>query len=247
MALGLAVCLLPWGARNYLQLGTTKLTTTHGGYTLLLGNNPEFYAFLREADWGAIWDSRRLDRAWLRRDELAGPADDLFSLAGEPMTASVPPQPAMHRCTRTEIEDDQLAYALARRYIREDRPMFIWASLHRIASLWHLLPHATVTPEPTWRTLLRWSTAAWYGALFGLVVVGMVRLRGRLLRLPWLWGLLLTLTFTAVHAIYWSNLRMRAPLMPVLALVAAAAVASGPSRGERGRAETAPSSSADPD
>ena len=40
----------------------------------------------------------------------------------------------------------------------------------------------------------------------------------------WLWGLLLVLSFTAVHTVYWTNMRMRAPLMPVVALAAAAAV-----------------------
>jgi hypothetical protein len=29
------------------------------------------------------------------------------------------------------------------------------------------------------------------------------------------------LTFTAVHAVYWSDMRMRAPLMPFVALLAA--------------------------
>jgi predicted outer membrane lipoprotein len=40
----------------------------------------------------------------------------------------------------------------------------------------------------------------------------------------WLWGLLLAASFTAVHAVYWSNMRMRAPLMPVAALATAAAI-----------------------
>jgi hypothetical protein len=41
-------------------------------------------------------------------------------------------------------------------------------------------------------------------------------------RTGWLWGILLAGCFTAVHAVYWSNLRMRAPLMPAVALAAAA-------------------------
>jgi len=40
----------------------------------------------------------------------------------------------------------------------------------------------------------------------------------------WLWGLLLAGSFTAVHAVYWSNIRMRAPLMPLVALAATAAI-----------------------
>ncbi|MGD9648103.1 MAG: ArnT family glycosyltransferase, partial [Pirellulales bacterium] len=33
----------PWGARNWIELGRPIVTTTHGGYTLLLANNPGFY------------------------------------------------------------------------------------------------------------------------------------------------------------------------------------------------------------
>ena len=45
-----------------------------------------------------------------------------------------------------------------------------------------------------------------------------------MLRSPWDWGVLLCLAFTAGHPLYWGNLRMRAPLMPFVALVAAAAL-----------------------
>ena len=33
--------------------------------------------------------------------------------------------------------------------------------------------------------------------------------------------LLLILNFTLVHLVYWSNMRMRAPLVPLIALIAA--------------------------
>jgi len=46
------------------------------------------------------------------------------------------------------------------------------------------------------------------------------------IRLPWLstwgFGLLLAVVFTGVHAFYWSNIRMRAPLVPLVAMAAAA-------------------------
>ena len=54
-----------------------------------------------------------------------------------------------------------------------------------------------------------------------LVIVAVIRRYDKLLRTPWLWGVLLCLTFTLVHSIYWSDMRMRTPLMPFLALVAA--------------------------
>jgi hypothetical protein len=70
--------------------------------------------------------------------------------------------------------------------------------------------------------LLRYATAVWYCGVYVMAAVGIWRLRWRLVRAPWVWGVLLCLAFTAVHTLYWCNLRMRAPLMPFVALVAAA-------------------------
>jgi hypothetical protein len=60
----------------------------------------------------------------------------------------------------------------------------------------------------------------------------MVALRDQLMRPPWAWGLLMCLAFTAVHTVYWTDLRMRAPLIPFLGLLAgwglARMAASGP-------------------
>jgi hypothetical protein len=73
---------------------------------------------------------------------------------------------------------------------------------------------------------MRYATAAWYSGVYLLAAFGVWRLRWKLLAPPWIWGLLLLFVFTAVHTFYWTNLRMRAPLMPFVALVAAAAVAN---------------------
>jgi hypothetical protein len=43
---------------------------------------------------------------------------------------------------------------------------------------------------------------------------------------PWLFGVQLCFVFTAVHAIYWSDMRMRAPLMPFVCLAAASGMAA---------------------
>ena len=69
--------------------------------------------------------------------------------------------------------------------------------------------------------MLRYATCAWYLAVYAAALAGVWRLRGKLLRSPWVWGVLLCLVFTLVHTFYWSNLRMRAPLMPFVAIVAA--------------------------
>jgi hypothetical protein len=73
---------------------------------------------------------------------------------------------------------------------------------------------------------LRYATAVWYCSVYLLAAISIWRLRWKLLDPPWVWGLLLCLAFTAVHTFYWTNLRMRAPLMPFVAIVAAAAIKS---------------------
>jgi len=71
----------------------------------------------------------------------------------------------------------------------------------------------------------------WYCGVYVLAAIGVWRLsRGSvgkahpttLFQPPWIWGVLVVLAFTAVHTFYWTNLRMRAPLMPFVAIVAAA-------------------------
>ena len=47
----------PWVIRNRLVFGRWIATTTHGGYTLLLGNNPDFYRHLRQRSVGPSLDA----------------------------------------------------------------------------------------------------------------------------------------------------------------------------------------------
>ena len=56
----LLIVLSPWAIRNQLQFGRPIVTTTHGGYTLLLANNPEFYEWLGSGRWGSVWRADRL-------------------------------------------------------------------------------------------------------------------------------------------------------------------------------------------
>jgi len=47
------------------------------------------------------------------------------------------------------------------------------------------------------------------------------------LRFPpptWLWGFLLVGCLLAGHVVYWTDMRMRAPVMPLVALLAASGV-----------------------
>ena len=95
------------------------------------------------------------------------------------------------------------------------------------------MPYKLTADESTLRRLLRYATCGWYCGVYLLVAGGLWQLRWKLFRPPWIWGLLLCLVFTAVHTFYWTNMRMRAPLMPFLGLVAAAAINPSPKR-ERG-------------
>jgi 4-amino-4-deoxy-L-arabinose transferase-like glycosyltransferase len=201
---GCLVAMMPWAVRNYCVMCRVVLATTHGGYTVLLGNNPDFYMHLRTQPRGQVWDAREL-RARLIAE---GAHDGHDGAGGHP-----------------EFAADQRCYRMARAAIREQPGMFAYASLVRMGSLWSPLPHR-VDARESWRdTLLRRAVAVWYIVVFSLALVGLWRIGARLWTPPWVWGVLLTVAFTLVHAVYWSDLRMRAPLMPVVCVAAAAVFA----------------------
>ena len=198
-----AVALLvvsPWIVRNQRRFGKPMVATTHGGYTILLGNNPAYYDYLQRGDHSVTW-----------------PASD-------PRFQEILPQPGPP--VSDEFAYDATTKRLAHKAILAQPRMFLRASLDRVFQLWNPLPHRTSLSPSVGRELLRFATCAWYVVVFGAAVMGMVKLRGRLLSLSWLGPLLLCLTFTLMHSVYWSNLRMRAPLMPVVALLAAAGATS---------------------
>jgi hypothetical protein len=201
LLVGAAAILSPWVIRNYRVFGKPIVTTTHGGYTLLLGNNDEFYRWLNNDNSGLPWDSRTFDALLRSRWSTTSP---LY------------PHP--------DLGFDRLCYQTAIRAIRAQPAMFLRACAYRIGQLWSPLPHKLSPNETSARRLLRYATCAWYCGVYLLAAVGIWRLRGKLVQPPWIWGLLLCFAFTAVHTFYWTNLRMRAPLMPFVALVAAAAI-----------------------
>ena len=197
-----AAVLTPWATRNYVRFGKPILSTTHGGYNLLLGNNPYFYEHLRTQPWGTPWFSQDLDRQWL---------------------AEMP---------QGEVAADRHAYALAWRCIRQQPAMFVWASAVRLGRLFSPLPHQLSRDESWAVRTVRYLIAAWYVAEFAIALVGIATVvckprsgaetPQRPADAPWLWAALLVATFVAVHTFYWTDLRMRAPLMPALATAAAA-------------------------
>ena len=221
LAVGVAVVIAPWIVRNYNTFGRPSATTTHGGYTLLLGNNPLFYDYLRSGAQNT-WDATPLSEAWLLRRYSDNPQDPLWNHLGEsPPLARDLGTPVQ----RNEFEDDRFAYRLTLHYIRLQPGMFLYSCAVRVARLWQLVPKSrtdSTQQEPWSATAIRLCIGIWYAVTSLLAVYGGFQLKTRLVRGPWLAGILLLASFTIVHAFYWSNMRMRAPLIPFVYLLAVA-------------------------
>jgi hypothetical protein len=234
-----AVVVSPWAIRNYSVFGKPIVSTTHGGYTLLLANNPWFYDYLRDDQSATAWKVTRENPPPITSDPSTwGPHDFATWWQFEkerqfgvytgrwirsPGTGNedLPYHEISTEYRGTELDEDSLAYERAINTIRDRPALFAAACLYRLRQLWSPLPHRLTADESLARMAMRYAVAAWYVAVYLLAAVGIWKLRSKLLAPPWLWGVLLCLVFTAVHTFYWTNLRMRAPLMPFVALVAA--------------------------
>jgi len=192
VTLGLSITLAPWIVRNDRSLGHPIVATTHGGYTLLLANNPSFYAYLREAPPGAVWDATRFNAEQAARLPQHTPEEEAAS--------------------------NRHAYRLTWQNIRREPVMFARSCLVRLARLWGVLPHQTSTPESLSHRIGRYGIGLWYTLISMLAIVGMATWGRRLVTMPWAWVTILVVSLSLVHACYWSNLRMRAPLVPIVAL-----------------------------
>lgn len=189
-----AVTLVPWTARNAVRLGRPIVTTTHGGYTLLLGNNPVFYHSVVAEPWGTVWDGVSLDE-WQQSLE-----DDL--------RREQPPVVG-------EVARDRWMYGRAIANISNEPGLFVRACLLRLGRFWNVAPLANALPPGA-----TWGIAIFYTLVAGAAVAGIARLtRNEWSR--WAPLALLLISFSAVHLLYWSNMRMRAPVVPVVALLAA--------------------------
>lgn len=221
LLIGAAVVVAPWGVRNLLVFGKPIPTTTHGGYTLLLGNNPVFYREVVAAPWGTTWSHESLE-AW--QDSL-----------DRRMADHDPP-------IITEIERDSWMYEQAWENIAADPALFVRSCWLRLRRFWNVTPlDAAAEPiRSAWVQLcnhvgsdgwcaeaagavvvaVRWGVGIFYVLVAAGMLAGLVRLR-RAEWSRWMPLVLLVASFTLVHLFYWSNTRMRAPLVPAIALLAA--------------------------
>lgn len=198
VALGILACVLPWTARNWNRLGQPIVTTTHGGYTLLLGNNPAFYREVVAQPLGTVWDGSH------------GPGQAVWaeSINVELQRAGLD----------AEVARDRWMSRRARRNMAKEPVLFARACLLRLIRFWNIMPSGEAAGAVP--PLIRWGVGGFYSLLLPLAAVGAVlSLRRRDSRMLPL--LLLIASFTLVHLFYWSNVRMRAPLMPAVAIMAA--------------------------
>lgn len=201
-AFGIVATLAPWAIRNRIQLGEFVWTTTHGGYTLLLANNPVYYDDVLNGPPGAVWSGPNQAK-WFE------------SLRPGPGPRS---EPAGDR----RLRDEAVAFALS-------RPRdFARAALARLGRLWGVAPTSGAHPAP-----VRIATAVWTVPLWIALAAGLAARPTR--SWPRIAAPAALIGLTIVHIFYWTDMRMRAPMVPAVALLAAAAPLARPARrsGER--------------
>ncbi len=209
-----------WTCRNIAQLGHPVWATTHGGYTLLLGNNPPIFDYFDgNRKFGDAWDATFFLDRWDERRR----ADPRRASFWEAEIGKLPVWPDSDRLRLDEIADDRLAYESAMAAIQRDRGSFLRAVAWRIGRLHSPLPLRLATSQHRgWLRVM--SVTAYYLVVHTLILVGLWRIRREFLWPRWAAWFALWCVLVSVHAFYWTDMRMRAPAVPGLAILASAAV-----------------------
>lgn len=210
--LAFLLCVAPWAARNHAEFGSPKITTYHGGYTLWLANNESYYKHLESDRWTTVW---RQDQQFL---------DENLAMMTQALQASPPEQQHLW-----EIDFDRQCYEKAQEAIRNHPVTFVKACLLRVGQFWSPYPNQVSAQESKMRKLLRYGIAIFYLfqlSLAACALISIVRRGGKESDASvnvklWLWPVVMCLAFTLVHTFFWSNMRMRAPVIPVVTLLSA--------------------------
>ena len=191
----------PWLIRNWLVFGVPILTTTHGGYTLLLGNNPVFYQEVVQQQWGTVW----------QHDSLLNWQTELESKIENDLG---------HHAS--EVQRDRWYSNQARQYMLAAPRLFAAAVVHRVRSLWNIVPQGDLTDHAGGWAM---SAVGWfYSLILTAGLIGFVTVWCSSDRLKWLPLFVLIASVQLAHLFYWTNTRMRAPLTPAIALFAIVAI-----------------------
>ena len=191
-AMAAAVTVSPWVLRNAVEFRALVPATTHGGYTLLLGNNSVFYDRVVSGQERA-WDGESLNR-W--QQGLEAQLRDM----------------GIDRADERAV--DQWMYKHAIKEIRSQPQMAARAVLLRWKRFWAISPTASGTSLPNH---LVFAVGTWYVCVGIGLLASLLRLY-RNTSIPLLWVSIVS--FLMVHSFYWTNTRMRAPLTGVLMVLA---------------------------
>ena len=184
------VALTPWGIRNAIQFNAFVPLTTHGGYTLLLGNNGVFYRDVVQSAGQPVWANDSF-RNW--EDSIKRSLED-DGVSGE-------------------IATDRWMMNRARAAISANHTAFIKSCLLRWQRFWGIRPE--VEGKSGSRSVV-WAVGTWY-CLLWVGLAGSLMLIRQQPRIGILW--LAILAFFIVHTFYWTNARMRAPLTAVIVVL----------------------------
>lgn len=213
VALGVAGNVGAWTLRNWAEFGRPIWATTHGGYTLLLANNPSLYQHFAEHGPSRNWQADPFHAAWAARGEH--PPEALVEGSYWLREVEGEDDKGIEVVGWSELENDRVAYAAARATIEREPGMFFLSSLYRIGWLWAWWPNVQ-----NWGMVL--AIGGWYAAWSLAALFTLVRGRSGLWWWGWLPVIFLACSLTAVHSIYWSNMRMRCPVVAGAYLLAIA-------------------------
>ncbi len=194
--LGLVLIVSPWTIRNQIQFKKPIFTTTHGGYTLLLGNNSVFYYEVVSRSWGTVWsyDSLKRWQSSLEKEMKIPPAQ-----------------------VASETERDRWMYQKAFEEIRKQPKVFLSACWLRFRRFWNIVPTGEAANGISgW---IRLGIGLYYLTLLVGMIIGIFRLK-RSEWNQWLPIILSIVALTGVHLFYWTNMRMRAPILPLICILA---------------------------
>lgn len=201
------IILSPWVYRNYQLFDKPVFATTHGGYTLLLGNNPLYYQQLDHTE--ITYSATEFDEGVRRFKVSAEPNFDFWSAEASLKNPVI---------TRNEVERDAFTYEVALHHIRKNPIGFAKGCLARLKAFWTPLP---ADVQEARSDTQRYAVGIWYVLIYLLIAHFTLFHTGNWAHSGLFAGLALVVAFSLVHAFFWSNMRMRAPLIPMLSLVAA--------------------------
>jgi len=196
---------------------------------LLLANNPVLFRHLDDEGISRKWDEDRFHERWSMRSQR-DPTEVAFW--SDKLDVDDATTDRVHN-RFDEIADDRLANQVAWQTIIQSPWTFAKACFARILWLWALWPFQEIAS-----LILTILIGAWYLVVFSFFAFGCgygfwkwssARYSAKA-ELEWLPAVTLIIGLTAVHFVYWSNMRMRGPMMPMIVMIAVIGISKIPFR-----------------